>query len=106
MVAIIVAFSSRLLKKSVLRPIFSMFVMPTDKAMSGDPRGMRGYRYDIASYSALQTDSSRCSQNLRNANEIVGGGCQYDVPCKQSQAAMSHLGQAHHNPLTILCTNC
>src|ERR1700730_4646997 len=70
--------SSRLLKKSALRPIFSMFATATNEGMGGDPHTMRGNRYDIASYTTLQTDSSRCGQNPRDAKEVVGGCRQHE----------------------------
>src|SRR5215471_8680484 len=68
---------------------------PTEE-MRGDPREMRGNRYDIASYSILETDSSRCSQNLRDANEVVGGCRQHEEPFNQRPPAMSGLAQAPH----------
>ena len=64
--------------------------------MSGDPRRMRGNRYYIASCSALQTDSSRCVQNLRDANEIVGGRRQHEEPFDQVPSAVAGLAQAAH----------
>src|SRR5215831_1783701 len=62
----------------------------------GDPRRMRGHGYRVASCSARQTDSSRCSQELRDANEIVGGRRQHEEPFDQRPSAMSRLAQAAH----------
>src|ERR1700737_1266538 len=87
---------SRLLKNSVLRLIFSMFATMINGQMRGDPRRMRGNRYYIASCSALQTDSSRCVQNLRDANEIVGGRRQHEEPFDQVPSAVAGLAQAAH----------
>src|SRR5205823_13699660 len=42
----------------------------------------------------LRTDSSRCSQDLRNANEVVGGGSQDKEPFDQRSSAMACLAQA------------
>src|SRR3984893_18683902 len=50
-------------------------------------------RYIVASYSTLQTDSSRCGQNLRDANEIVGGGGKDKKPRDQLPSAMTGLTQ-------------
>src|SRR5947207_7313119 len=88
--------TSRLLKNPVSQPIFSMFATTTNGEMGGDPRGVRGHRYDIASYSTLQTDSSRCGQNLGDANEIVSGRRQHEEPFDQRPSAMSSLAQPAH----------
>src|ERR1700730_7269246 len=77
--------TSRLLKNAVWRRIFSMCAAATTGEMGGDPRGMRGNRYDIASYLILQTDSSRCGQKLRNANAVVSGCRQHEEPFNQRQ---------------------
>src|SRR6202795_5416335 len=73
-----------------------MFAIVTNGEMSGEPRRMRGNRYYVASCAALQTDSSRCSQNLRDANEIVGGRRQHEEPFDQRPPTMSRLAQATH----------
>src|SRR3984893_19349422 len=84
---------SRLLKKLVVRSNFSMFAMAANGEMGGDPRCMCGIRYIVASYSTLRTDSSRCGQNLRDANEIVGGGGKDKKPRDQLPSAMTGLTQ-------------
>src|SRR5262249_3415832 len=62
---------SRLLKNLVCER-FSAYLRSQDKGeKGGDPRRMRGHGYRVASCSTRQTDSSRCSQELRDANEIV-----------------------------------
>src|ERR1700720_4647769 len=43
--------------------------------------------------STLQTDSLRCGQNLRDANEIVGGGGKDKKPLDQLPPAMTGLTQ-------------
>src|SRR5712671_7299697 len=85
--------SSRLLKKLVVRSNFSMFAMAANGEMGGDPRCLFGIRYIVVSYSTLQTDSSRCGQNLRDANEIVGGGGKDKKPLDQLPPAMTGLTQ-------------
>jgi transposase len=67
--------SSRLLKKFVVRPIFSMFWLLPMGSIGCDRRCKRGIWYGFASFSALQTDSSHCGQKLWDANKIVGSGC-------------------------------
>src|ERR1700730_3732320 len=47
----------------------------------------------VASYSTLQTDSLRCGQKLRDANEIVGGGGKDKKPLDQLPPAMTGLTQ-------------
>ena len=42
----------------------------------------------------FQADSSRCRQDLRNANEIVGGGGQDEEPFNQCPSAMARFAQA------------
>src|SRR6202040_184356 len=80
--------SNRLLKKLVVRSNFSMFPMAANGEMGGDPRCLFGIRY-----STLQTDSLRCGQNLRDANEIVGGGGKDKKPLDQLPPAMTGLTQ-------------
>src|SRR3984893_18400218 len=87
----LISLFSRLLKNAVWRRIFSMCAAATTGEMGSDPRGMRGNRYDIASYLILQTDSSRCGQKLRDANEIVSGCRQHEKPFHQRPPAMSGL---------------
>jgi hypothetical protein len=55
-------------------------------------------RFDLlfavyGSFPMLQTDSSRCGQNFRDANEIVGGRGQHEEPFHQAASAMSGLAQ-------------
>jgi len=83
--------TSRLLKKLVVRSNFSMFPMAANGEMGGDPRCLFGIRYIVVSYSTLQTDSLRCGQNLRDANEIVGGGGKDKKPLDQLPPAMTVL---------------
>src|SRR4030088_3044763 len=45
------------------------------------------------SFPMLQADSSCCSQNFWNANEIVGGRREHEEPFHQSPSAMSGLAQ-------------
>src|SRR3974390_3531297 len=70
--------------------------MMLNEAMGGDPRRMRGNRYSIASYAILQADSSRDGQNLRDANQIVGGCRQHEEPFDQRAPAMSGFAQPTH----------
>src|SRR3974377_1135763 len=67
--------------------------MMLNEAMGGDPRRRRGNRYSIASYAILQTDSSRDGQNLRDANQIVGGCRQHEEPFDQRAPEMSGFAQ-------------
>src|SRR5579864_7826887 len=53
----------------------------------------RGIRYLFASFSSLRTDSSRCGENLWDADEIVGGGGHDEGPFDQRSAAMARLAQ-------------
>src|SRR5215469_11709926 len=85
--------SSRLLKKFVMRPIFLMFASATRGSIGDTLRHGREIRFDFASSSRLQTDSSRCGQNLRNADEIVGGGRQHEEPFDQRPSTMACLAQ-------------
>jgi len=57
-------------------------------------RRIRGIGGSFALYSTGQTDSSRCGQNFRDANEIVGGRGQHEEPFDQAASAMSGLAQA------------
>src|ERR1043166_8539399 len=84
-------FTSRLLKKRFARPISSMFAMATRVSTGYSPRYKRGIYYSFASSSALQTDSSHRSQDLGDANEIVGGGGQYEERFDQRPSAMACL---------------
>ena len=65
----------------------------TSGALGGGLRRMRDIRYVFASRSTLQTDSPRCSQYLRDAHQIVGGGGQDEEPFDQPSAAMPGLAQ-------------
>src|SRR5450755_2729518 len=87
------ATSSRLLKNQALKAIFLIFAVRARGVIGRDRRGMRGIGCDFASYSTLQTDSSRCGQNLRDANEIVGGKSQDEEPFHQAAATMPGLAQ-------------
>src|SRR5208282_6684955 len=86
--------SSRLLKNVVLGLNFSMSAMVMRGAIGCDRRCERGVGYGFASFSALQTDSSRRGQKLGDANEIVGGCSQDEEPFHQVAPAMSGLAQA------------
>src|SRR6202040_2776378 len=86
----------RLLKNSASRPIFPMLAMVT-KGQRGDPRRRRRrIDYFVASYSTLQTDSSRWRQNFRDADEIVCGCRKHKKPSHEAASAMSGLAQAAH----------
>src|SRR3984893_11295097 len=87
---------SRLLKNAVWRRIFAMCAAATTGKMGVVIRAGCGNRYDIASYLILQTDSSRCGQKLRDANEIVSGCRQHEKPFHQRPPAMSGLAQPAH----------
>src|SRR5580700_11476154 len=86
--------TSRLLKKFVARAIVSMSATATTGLMSNYRRYKRGIRYVFASSSTLQTDSSRRSQNLRDADHIIGGCGEYEEPFHQVAPAMAGLAQA------------
>src|ERR1700737_5419414 len=88
--------TSRLLKNAVWRRIFAMCAAATTGKMGVVIRAGCGNRYDIASYLILQTDSSRCGQKLRDANEIVSGCRQHEKPFHQRPPAMSGLAQPAH----------
>src|SRR5258708_6934852 len=70
-----------------------MFAMRTIGVMGRDRRRMCGIGCDFASYSSLQTDSSRRDQKLRNANEIVGDRGQDEEPLHQAAPAMPGLAE-------------
>src|SRR3984893_838846 len=59
----------------------------------GDPRCMGGIGCGLASYSTVRTDSSRCGQELRDANEIVGDRGQDEEPFHQAAPTMPGLAQ-------------
>src|SRR6516165_12617309 len=61
--------------------------------MCSDRRCKRDIRCGFASYSTARTDSSRCGQKLRDADEIVGGGRQHEEPFDQRLSAMACLAQ-------------
>jgi hypothetical protein len=88
---------SRLLKKGHLKREFQVFEVRHMLRASSD--GALCERFDLifdvyGSFPVLQADSSRCGQNLRDANEIVGGGRQQKEPFHQVAAAMAGLAQA------------
>jgi len=56
--------------------------------MGRDPRCIGGVGCGFASYSTLQTDSSRCGQKLGDANEIVGDSSQDEEPFHQAAPTM------------------
>ena len=86
--------TNRLLKNSVLRPNFRMFAMVT-KGQRGDQRRRnRKIDYLFVSYFTLQTNSSRCRENFRDANQIVCRCRQHKEPFRQAASAMSGLAQA------------
>src|SRR6478735_3856193 len=70
-----------------------MFASATRGWISRDRRCNRGSGYVFASSLTLQTDSYRCRQDLRNANEIVGGSGQNKEPFDQGPSAMACLAQ-------------
>src|SRR5258707_8395530 len=61
--------------------------------MGRDPRCIGGVGCGFASYSTLQTDSSRCGQKLGDANEIVGDSSQDEEPLHQAAPAMPGLAE-------------
>src|SRR4029077_4459270 len=65
-----------------------------NRRTSGDQRRLGGDACGCTSYLTLQTDSLCCGQNFRDANEIVGGGCQHKEPLHQVTTAMACLAQA------------
>src|SRR5476649_2343912 len=54
---------------------------------------MGGKSCGFASYSALQTDSSRCGEQLRDANEIVSGSSEDEEPFHQAAPTIPGLAQ-------------
>src|SRR5438552_1187487 len=86
--------SSRLLKNPVLRVIFLMVSTMTRGVTGGGRRPLCGIWNGFASSSTGQTDSSRCRQNFRDANEIVGGRGQHEEPFHQAASTMAGLAQA------------
>jgi hypothetical protein len=84
---------SRLLKNHFLWAIFLMFAGRTTGVMGHNPRWMGGTGCGCASYSTLQTDSSRSGQKLRDANEIVGDRSQDEEPFHQGAPTMPGLAQ-------------
>ena len=71
-----------------------MFAIATKLEGGGDPRHGSGIGYGCAPSSTLQTDSVHCSQNFRNADDIVGCRSQNEEPFHQVPPAMSGLAQA------------
>src|SRR5471032_1479452 len=61
--------------------------------MGRDPRCIGGVGCGFASYSRLQTDSSRCGQKLGDANEIVSDSSQDEEPFHQAASTMPGLAQ-------------
>ena len=61
--------------------------------MGRDPRRIGGVGCGFASYSTLQTDSSRCGQKLGDANEIVGDSSQHEEPFHQAAPTIPGLAQ-------------
>src|SRR4030095_7611841 len=86
--------SSRLLKKFNARSILSMFARATEAQKDDRHRYWWGISGDFASSSALPTDSSRCGEKLRDADEIVGRSGQDEEPFDQAAAAMTGLAKA------------
>src|SRR6202166_1244481 len=84
---------SRMRKNWVLRAIFLMFAGRTTGVMGSDRRWMGGDGCGFASYPAPQTDSSRCRQNLWDANEVVGDGSQDEEPFHQAAPTMPGFAQ-------------
>src|SRR5258705_11143740 len=61
--------------------------------MGRDRRCIGGVGCGFASYSTLQTDSSRCGKKLGDANEIVGDSSQDEEPFHQAAPTMPGLAQ-------------
>src|SRR5258708_37753460 len=80
-------------KNWVLRVIFLMFAGRTTGVMGSDRRWVGGDGWGFASYPAPQTDSSRCRQNLWDANEVVGDGSQDEEPFHQAAPTMPGFAQ-------------
>src|SRR5260370_20369096 len=61
--------------------------------MGRDSRYMGGMGCGFASYSAPQTDSSRCGEQLGDANEIVSGSSEDEEPFHQAAPTMPGLAE-------------
>src|ERR1700692_1364892 len=101
-------------KNWVLRAIFLMFAGRTTGVMGSDRRWMGGDGCGFASYPAPQTDSSRCRQNLWDANEVVGDGSQDEEPFHQAAPTMPgfaqptdglHPAKGFFDPLALDCAD-
>jgi|SRR5215475_9695865 len=82
---------SRLLKKFLVRAIFAMFASATGGSSVVEQRYKWRSWYVFASFSALQTESSRDSQDLRDANQVVSRGSGDEEPFNQISPAVSVL---------------
>ena len=78
----------------VLKKSYFVFAHVTRGSRGGDRRCKHDIGYVFASSSTLQANSSRCRQDLRNANEIVGGSGQDEEPFNQCPSAMARFAQA------------
>src|SRR5260370_33682593 len=65
----------------------------TTRVMGRDARCMGGMGCGCASYSAPQTDSSRCGEQLGDANEIVSGSSEDEEPFHQAAPTMPGLAE-------------
>src|SRR5260221_87562 len=88
-----VGSTSGLLKNAVLGPMLPMAGGRQAGARCGGSRRSRDFRHALRRSSMLQTDSSRCGQQFRDADEIVGGGGEDEEPFDQPAAAMTGLAQ-------------
>src|SRR3974390_2610773 len=86
--------TSRLLKNAAFGWIFPML-------NGGDWVGERRWRrrgcrtrYNVGSFSSLQTESSRCCHQLRDSNQIVSSRRQNEEPLHQAATTMASLAQA------------
>src|SRR4249920_476242 len=70
-----------------------MFARRTSGVMGRDARCRGGIGCGFVAYATLQADSSRCCQELGDANEIVGGSSQDEEPLHQAAATMPGLAQ-------------
>src|SRR5262245_51667949 len=67
---------------------------PVTGVLTDDDRPVGGGIWGrFAPFSPLQTDSSRCGENLRDADEIVGGRRQDEEPFDQAAPAVARLAQ-------------
>ena len=91
-----------------------IFAGRTTGGMDDNPRCKGGTGCGCASYSTHQTDSSRCGQQLRDANEIVGDGGQDEEPFNQAAPTMPGLAQTANglhppkgffDPLALYCAD-